>query len=481
MQNGGLFSLCFTLFCGLSSGQLFASSEYFKISRKWYGPGSTLYPHVVPSEVIRDVSVNVSQIFYNFALGKEFTTSGVDSYLMPGINIIFFTSLFIFLLIYIFKRGNIFFKNSFDLSKSQKKQENANYSINRSKILLFSSLVIIALSALPRLETFGNSLFGANLYKLIPLLNSVRLPGRLLPIADIGLILCLMSFYSNLSNLFLFKLKKLYKLFFTTFLITLILSQSTISARESFLEKGLIGKRSKTNPELLLNSNCDKFFRKIRKNNYGLFNLNENGFPETISLPKNLGDIPGYPRFVYHIFRSSLTLSNINSDKSGIANINRIEKKDFERLNDNRNCQYNGQTYIFENNFKNLNKFSSFISYPKTKELDENLVSESMEISNHRINFAIPIKTNQFLNSDLKDRPFLKVPFYPGWKIKTNDGEIFNTINHKNFIGFPDNSLGKDISEIFYSPWWIILIYLQLIFWLVTLIYLFLLFLKFFR
>ena len=94
-----------------------------------------------------------------------------------------------------------------------------------------------------------------------------------------------------------------------------------------------------------------------------------------------------------------------------------------------------------------------------------------MEIYNHKINFDYPLPLSKSLFEKNDQRPFLKVPYYPGWKIKTVEGKQFNAINYNNYLGFPQKTFGKEIIQIIYSPGWLNLLYLQLFSWLIISIY----------
>ena len=80
--------------------------------------------------------------------------------------------------------------------------------IVRSNLFFFSCIfILLFLSMLPTLNPLGINLLGALLYKLIPIVNSLRLPGRLLIVADFGLLLSFMSYLSILNYLYRFKFK----------------------------------------------------------------------------------------------------------------------------------------------------------------------------------------------------------------------------------------------------------------------------------
>ena len=48
----------------------------------------------------------------------------------------------------------------------------------------------------------------------------------------------------------------------------------------------------------------------------------------------------------------------------------------------------------------------------------------------------------------IDQRPFVKVPFYPGWKVKTIDKKEYSAINQNNFLGFPKEVYGNQIIQI---------------------------------
>lgn len=467
----------FITFLGLTIGQLLATSEYFKISRKWYGAGSTLYPHVVPSHVIADAGVTFKQIIYTYILGKNFSEAATESVVMPGVNLIFLVSFILLLIINLISYNQKDKLNSINKNKSFINSNIENY-IARSNLFFFTSIFILFLSMLPTLKPLGINLLGALLYKLIPILNSVRLPGRLLIVADFGLLLSFMSYLSILKYLYRFKFKPIFGFLSLTIIIIFLNNQFVLSSRDLLIAIGGIGKESIHNPKKLLNSECNKFFNGIYKDHHGLVNLYIDNDPSSSSLPKNLGDLPGYPRFIMNNFRSSLTRYQMSTDKKGLSTLNRINNKNLDQTNNKLSCKYNDETFYFDSTLEKANKFNSFIYFPEVDNLDEDKISEKMQIKNHIINFVYPLFIKKEKYEIIDQRPFVKLPFYPGWKVKTIDGKEYSAINQNNFLGFPKEVYGNQIIQIKYAPKWLYLVYFQIFSWMIITIYFFNRFIK---
>lgn len=438
------------IFFLLSAGQALATSEYFRLSRKWWGSGSTTYPHIVPLETLKETGVNLSQMTSQLILGEQISNSAIESSMMPGSNILFICTVICFI------------TSQFVQAKVICKFKSSPSTIQMLKCLktsdnLFVASIILSLITILSTAEISNFLIGAKIYQSIPIVNSIRLPGRIIPCIELGLILSMLSYLSLAKAAYTKNNLKKYSVLMLTISVSLIfLTESAVVSHSKFIKMGQFGKLSPNNPNSLLSSDCDTYFRSIKKKSYGLIKLSEDS--SLHKFPKNMGDINGYPRFTDNIFRSSLTIESLKVDKDDLANIYQIQNKDngFE-------CTYKNNKYFFSKS-KNipLSKFSTFIADPYLDSKDT--IPTQVNIANHEINF--PNGYNLFINNPSQSsKYFVKTPFFPGWIAQTTDGKKFELINNNSFLGYPQNLRNKSISRIYYHPKWIFFVYTQLAAW----------------
>lgn len=449
-------------FVVLTLGQLLATSEYFRLSEKWWGEGSTVYPHVVPTEVLKNSGVRLDELVSQFLVGAQsgFPTSEIS--MIPGANILLISTIILAFLmnshcIGVLKQG---FRTN--VIEDNNKPRHLLWIANS---LLIASLLLAGLSFLPTLEIKYSNInnIGAQIYKLIPLLNSVRLPGRLIPMTELGIILSMLTYTSDelIDNQ-----KQTYrflKLLTASTLIALLSLNSLVISRAGTIQKGLRGRESSTNPVFLLDSDCDKFFRKIRNNSYGIINLRD----ELSHFPKNMGDISSYPRFSWNTFRSSMPISSLLMDRSEIHNIKEVSADKYFDVK----CEYNNQFHYFRYSAtqEGRSRLSSFIANLESIESSD-IVSKELLVSNHSLKFSKSFILNHDL-SKARERPFLKTAYFPGWVLKKKDGTKLSMVDFNHFLGFPQSSSDLEIVEISYEPYWINFVYLQLFAWCLLIFY----------
>tara|TARA_B100000989_G_C19367956_1_gene396078 strand:- start:207 stop:767 length:561 start_codon:yes stop_codon:yes gene_type:complete len=172
-----------------------------------------------------------------------------------------------------------------------------------------------------------------------------------------------------------------------------------------------------------------------------------------------------------NIFRSSLTTYQQSVDKKGISTLKRFNNESLEKRNNKLSCEYNNETFYFDSTLEKQNLFSSFFAFPEENNLNKDIISEAMRIHNHKISFGNPLIINKANYENNEQRPFIKVPYYPGWKLKTIDGKEYKAINQNNFLGFPTDIYGNKIVQFKYSPNWLFLVYFQLLSWFTITIY----------
>lgn len=453
----GIFS-----FVVLTLGQLVATSEYFRLSEKWWGDGSTVYPHIVPVDVLRDSGVRLDELLSQFFAGvqSDFPTSEIS--MIPGANILLISTISLAFLINLLcirvrKQG----LNSSLIEDSNKPR----HLLWIANSLLIASLLLAVLSLLPTLEIEYSHInnIGAQIYKLIPVLNSVRLPGRLVPMVELGIILSMLTYTSGELIDNQRQAHRFLNLLTASALIVLISLNSLLISRTATIKNGLKGRESISNPVFLLDSDCDQFFRKIRNSSYGVVHLKE----ESNLFPKNMGDIAGYPRFTWNTFRSSMPISATLMDRSGMYNIKEVGSDNYF----NAKCEYNGQLHYFDygKTQEGGSRLSSFIANLESIE-SSHMNSIELLVSNHSLRFSNPLLLDHYLTTARK-RPFLKTAFFPGWVIKKRDGTKLPMVDFNHFLGFPQNSSDLEIVEISYEPYWICFVYLQLFAWCLLMLY----------
>lgn len=445
----------FLAFILLSAGQIIATSEYFKLSRKWWGQGSTTYPHVVPDGVLRETGVSLNQIFNQFFLGRVSTDAAIESSLLTGINIITISMIILLIFFIILSAANSRkFNNKIELNSKANLQ-----SWRVSNTLLFATMVLIFLCALSNFEIFQGDFLGARIYKSIPLINSIRLPGRIIPIIEFTIIITLLSYLSVFDRL---KLSKPFRLPGNVFIAILALSlifNTIVPLKFNLSELGKTGKLASTNPINLINSNCNSMFESIGKDYKGLVYLERRKLVN--NFPKNMGDILNYPRFVTNSFRSSATLTSLSVDARALANIIEVDSKEISDIS----CVYENSMHFFQFNHQTKpSLFSSFISDPTPSKQTHSEMK--IIVKNHSIEF--PDKYHINSNNNVNNMPFIKSSYYPGWKAIDDKGMIHTLVNYNNFLGFPSSSKNANIVKIFYNPEWIFLVYLQLSAWVIV-------------
>jgi hypothetical protein len=450
-------------FVVLTLGQLVATSEYFKLSEKWWGDGSTVYPHIVPTEVLRDSGVRLDELLSQFFAGvqSDFPTSEIS--MIPGANILLISTISLAFLINLLcirvRKQDL--SSSFLIEDSIKPR----HLLRIANSLLVASLLLAGLSLLPTLEIeyFHINNIGAQIYKLIPVLNSVRLPGRLVPMVELGIILSMLTYTSGELIDNQSKTNKFLKLLTASTFIVLLSLNSLVISRTAIIKHGLKGRESTSNPVFLLDSDCDQFFRKIRSSSYGVVHLRE----ESNHFPKNMGDISGYPRFTWNTFRSSMPISATLMDRSEMYNIKEVSSDKYF----DAKCEYNGQFYYFDygKTQEGGSRLSSFIANLKSIESSD-MNSIELLVSNHSLRFSNPLLLGSYLSTP-RERPFLKTAFFPGWVIKKKDGTKLPMVDFNHFLGFPQNSSELEIVEISYEPYWISFVYLQLFAWCLLILY----------